>query len=206
MRSRKKYIQKRFITGRIDVQPTGGKPNPIGVTEPLLEQTMEGDFYKELIQEINLSHSYQLYRSTIVLVRKLLENLLIDLLRTRYCMQNVTLFYNPDRKEFLDFYYLVENLKKSSADFTPYTSGFNEEFFNFVTKFRETANANAHALEAFLDKDQFEKDKKKLNHYIKVIKNTIDTIKTSIDFSLCPLKEKKFAGNYKTFKRLSKCQ
>lgn len=170
---------KRFVTGKIVITPSGSKPNPIGITQPLLEQNLGGDFYKELIQEINLAYSYQLYRSTIVLVRKLLENLLIDLLRTKYGMKKIELFYNTDQSRFLEFHYLVKNLNNSKADFAPYTSGFDDKFFNFITKFRESANSSAHALESFMDKSEIENDKTKLNHYIKVIKNAINMIKSS---------------------------
>jgi len=170
---------KRFITGKIEIQPSGGKPNPIGITEPLLEQSLEGDFYKELIQEINIAYSYQMYRSTIVLLRKLLENLLIDLLRTRYGMKNAEFFYNTEQKRFLEFYQLIDKLNKSRADFSPFTSGFDDNFFQFINRFRENANSNAHALESFYDKEEIEKDKKKLNHNIKIITNSISAIKNS---------------------------
>ena len=53
-----KIYPQRFVTGQMDIQPSSEKPNPIGITEPLLEQILEGEFYKELIQEINRSYSY----------------------------------------------------------------------------------------------------------------------------------------------------
>ena len=120
-----------------------------------------------------------MYQSTTILLRKLFENLLIDLLRTKYGSQKVEFFYNTEQNRFLEFYQLIKKIKKQRADFAPYTSGLNDDFFNFINKFRENTNSNAHSLESFIEKEEIEKDKSKINHCIKIIKNTIDVIKSS---------------------------
>ena len=108
---------KRFVRGQIDKTPTGGIPKSIGITEPLIEQSLAGEFYKDLIQEINLSYSYQLNRSTLVLIRILLQNLLIDLLRTKFGTSRLELFYNKDRGQFYEFFKLLENLSSNKTEF-----------------------------------------------------------------------------------------
>lgn len=68
------------------------------------------DFYKDLQAEINKAYNYGLYSSVFVLVRKLFENLVIDLLREKYGMENIDLFFNFSKSRFHNFNILIETL------------------------------------------------------------------------------------------------
>jgi len=53
------------------------------IPEYLLIQVFSDEFYKILVQNINLAYRYGLYTAAMVLIRKILENLLIDILRKK---------------------------------------------------------------------------------------------------------------------------
>ena len=56
-----------------------------------------------------------MYQSTTILLRKLFENLLIDLLRTKYGSQKVEFFYNTEQNRFLEFYQLIKKNKETKS-------------------------------------------------------------------------------------------
>lgn len=169
---------KRFMNGIIQIQPSGSEPiSQQRISEPLIDHSL-GEFYDELIDEINLTHAYGLHRSTSILLRKLFETLLIELLRIKFGSQRIDLYYNEKKHQFRGFYNLIKNLKSVQNEFNPITSGLDGNFFEFLEKFRETANSNVHNLESYFDKSLLENDKEKMNHIILVIKNAITKIKS----------------------------
>jgi hypothetical protein len=123
-------------------------------------------FYSDLIKEINMAYSYFLYTSTYVCLRKLFENLVIELLRTRYGTAELPLYYDANRGRFQDFSILLDNLRGKSADFRQYTTGIDDHFFSFITDLRERANSNAHSIDVIREPKYFEDNKDMLNQYI----------------------------------------
>ncbi len=70
-------------------------------------------FYRDLIDLINKCYSYGIYPAVLVFSRKLLENLLVDILRKKYGMQNVELFFDTKRRRFRSFNELLKNFEES---------------------------------------------------------------------------------------------
>jgi len=77
------------------------------------------DIYNEIRSEINGSYRKHYFTGMYVLIRKLLENLLIDSLRSYYTLQNSEKFWNQDQGRFLTFEMLKKNfnLMKDESDF-----------------------------------------------------------------------------------------
>ena len=122
-------------------------------------------FFSRLIDEINAAYSKLLYTSTYVCLRKLFENLLIELLRARYGTTRVDLYYWADRRRFHDFSVLIENLEDNIGDFAEYTREFNAQFFTFIRSFAEQSNRTAHSIDIIEDPDALEKTKDLINQY-----------------------------------------
>ena len=119
------------------------------------------NFYQTLIQEINETYTNSTYTSTLILCRKLVENLLIDLLRKKYgrkSKDDVEIYYNPHEGRFHEFTYLVKNLESRKSDFK-IDLDLIEEFLRLVTPFRQGANSKAHSLIYFI------KNKEDLSRY-----------------------------------------
>jgi len=160
-----------------------------GATMPVLLPTMKTkyldiekfphDFYKELIDQINACYQYKLYPATQILIRKLLENCLIDVLRRRYGMANVNLFYSVHKGYFNDFSTLLETALTNIKDFVHVKDSFNEDLVKQIDTFREQGNSSAHninldAQEVLLGLDE---NRSKLNFIVKSLFRTIDNIK-----------------------------
>lgn len=75
-------------------------------------------FYNKLKTEINLGYKLGLYSSVVVLCRKLVENLLIDILRKKYPRNkkgNLKLYFDKNGGRFHDFGILIDNLEKTEG-------------------------------------------------------------------------------------------
>lgn len=167
----------RIVKGQIRISSDKGKETELRLTENLIEQSMNNEFYRSLVSEINTAYAYDLFRATHVLLRTLFENLIFKLLKTKF--QSKSDMYLKKNGLPLDFSRLIENFKNNKEEFVPHGGKvFDEEFFSFLDKFREKANASTHILEAYLSKDQLNQDKNKMNHYIKVINAIIEDVKT----------------------------
>lgn len=122
----------------------------------LIEIEFKDFFYDPLIREINLTHRFELFTSTMFLARKLLENLVIEILRIKYppnVKGNLEIYYNTDEGRFHDFTILLKNLEERKEDFVVDVNIITE-FISLVKPFRPRANANAHSIIIVSNKDE----------------------------------------------------
>lgn len=167
---------KRLVTGTVLIQPSGDRIIPLSrMTDIFVEQSLKEEFFVKLIQEINDAYSYELYRSTHILLRTLFENLVFKLLKKKFPQDDSV--YLTKKGYALEFSKLIDNLKEKRHEFTLYAKLLDDDFFSFLDEFREKANASTHILEVYLDKPKIDKDKNKINHYIKIL----DHITTEIN-------------------------
>lgn len=136
--------------------------------------TLPDDFYRELVNQINKCYRYKLFSVLRILVRKLLENLVIDLLRKRYGMQNVDIFYDADRGRFHAFSYLLEQVENRLQDFQAISPSFDKDFIRTLQKYRETGNSNAHSIDVFVDQESVDEDREEINHAVKMLVRMIE--------------------------------
>ena len=105
-------------------------------------------FYQELASEINACYAAGAYTSVLILSRKLIENLLIDVLRKKYgdeAKKDVEMYYRTDSGRFHDFNTLLRHLNKQKVDFEV-DEEILKEFFKLVRPFRKSANKKAHSI------------------------------------------------------------
>jgi len=95
----------------------------IPVVDMFIEVTwLPDDFYKRLVDEINYLYINQFPMSLSILIRKLLENLIIDILRKKYGTHDLQLYYDSSRGRFHDFSVLLKNLDSKKEEFHYITS------------------------------------------------------------------------------------
>lgn len=111
------------------------------------ENDIPDPFYKELIRLINKCYVYEIYPAVLIFSRKLLENLLIDILRKKYGMQHLELFYDKKRRRFLSFNDLLKNFEDKLNDFKIIVPNLDKELIRKINEFREAGNSSAHSLE-----------------------------------------------------------
>ncbi|MHA1863237.1 MAG: hypothetical protein ACTSWA_05660 [Candidatus Thorarchaeota archaeon] len=102
------------------------------------------DAYRDLVNEINFCFANQACAATIVLTRKLVENLIVDILRKNYGMAGLDLFFEKGKHRFRGLSELIANLRSNVADFD--TFGLKKRHITTMEKLREEANANAHSI------------------------------------------------------------
>jgi hypothetical protein len=127
------------------------------------------DFYEKLIDEINRAYAYQMPMALSITVRKLLENLVIDILRKKYGTAHLELYYNPSRRRFNDFSVLLQNLDAKKGDFHYISSSLDRSFISDLNRYRETGNSGAHSIDTNLTIEQFAADKDKINYLVRLL-------------------------------------
>ena len=100
--------------------------------------------YAELVSEINTCFDSESYSATIVLVRKMVESLVVDLLRAMFGMASVDLFFLKSQHRFRNLSELIKNLREHIQHYEPY--GLRKRSFRTIEKLREDGNANAHSV------------------------------------------------------------
>ena len=103
--------------------------------------------YKDLIEETNNCYLHNLPTATFILSRKIIENLIIDIMRKKFSSANGQLmkYYDVSHKRFLDFSKLIDNLKNEENAFVGYESTI-KNVVEISNKLRETANSSAHSI------------------------------------------------------------
>ena len=148
------------------------------ISDLLLTTDLKDPYYSRLKSEINKAYHFKLYTATLVLVRKLFENLIFDLFRSCYGMDRLDLFYNEDRGMHHSLGILIYNLKQNIDDFKVYTHAFHKDkdFFKFLDEMKENCDANTHSIDILPDPDKINSWKSSINKYSELIIRTIEII------------------------------
>lgn len=134
------------------------------------------NFYKKLIEEINFQYETKHSMSLSVLIRKLFENLIIDILRKKYGAQGVSKYYDTSRGRFYDFSVLLKNMGSNISDFRPISSNLDQKFISELNKYRETGNSGAHSIDVNLTIEEFTANKKRINYSVSLLIRILDQI------------------------------
>lgn len=126
-------------------------------------------FYRDLIDLINKCYSYGIYPAVLVFNRKLLENLLVDILRKKYGTQNVELFFDTKRRRFRSFNELLKNFEENLDDFIPIIPHLNSNFIKKVNIFREAGNSSAHTFELNIQRSWLDENRDDLEYVVKTL-------------------------------------
>lgn len=161
-----------FLSGEEVSLPTV----PLFTKKYLDVKVLPGDFYIEIQEQINKAFTYGILPAVQILSRKFLENLIVDILRKKYSMQRIELFYDTSRRRFHGFEVLLKNLHDRIDDFIAISPEFNDEFLKKINIYREQGNSSAHTIELSIDKGDLEKDGKDLEYIIKLLVKVLNSI------------------------------
>jgi len=109
-------------------------------------------FYDSLEDEINLAHSNPgLPNAVLVLSRKLIENLVYNLLEYKFGkMKRIDLYYDVHQMRAHDFSILLQNLQANKSQYDVDQQEQIDEFLEKVKPFRRDANSKAHKVTEYL--------------------------------------------------------
>ena len=104
-------------------------------------------FIKSHIIETNKAYTFGCYTAAFILCRKIVENLLTDIVRHKYPpnkKENVELYYDTGRRRTKDFSEIISNLRARSNDFGPDRT-LLERMLNRADQFKDDANNKTHS-------------------------------------------------------------
>jgi PHP family Zn ribbon phosphoesterase len=129
------------------------------------------EFYETLIRDINKCYRIGVDDATFVLTRKLLENLVIDLLRRQYgdSKEGVELYYSIENGQFKKFSDLLQNLEDKMDDFAHFSNRMDTELVTEMDEFRDSANSDAHSIEVDRTEEEMER-------FSQIATNATDTL------------------------------
>lgn len=175
-----KKVKKRFK--KADKKIKVEKPK---AEEPVLEglETLFIDFSKKypdvfyfpLEQEINRCYGLNLLNACLVLSRKMVENLIYNLLEKKFS-KDINLRWNTVQNRPLDYSALVDNLRDRKKSFTPEQTRLIDKFLSLECPFRRDANSKAHNIMEYID-DKTVLDKLKIPEIIELLLKLIDKIR-----------------------------
>lgn len=143
-------------------------------------KTYPSDLYHKLQKDINLAYTYEIYTAVLILIRKLIENLIIDILRKRYgfgSKEKVNLYFNTDRRQFRPLNTLIRNLdlKIREGDFNVFPQ-MDKDLIKEINIYRDVGNRGAHTIEVDLRKDDMKKYEEKLEFVLNVLIHTLSSL------------------------------
>ena len=97
--------------------------------------------------EMNRAYTAKCYTSVFILCRKMLENLLADIIRRKYPQnrrENIELYFDLSQTRTRDFSDILANLRKKVLDFGP-DKPLLERILNRCDLFKDDANNKAHS-------------------------------------------------------------
>lgn len=102
-------------------------------------------FLRKHIAEINRAYTKRCYTCVFVLTRKVLENLIVGILRTKY-PANRELYFDTTRGRNHDFSVVLDNLYKKRQEFDNERKEAIERLHQKLKPFKRDANDKAHSL------------------------------------------------------------
>lgn len=141
--------------------------------------TFPDDFYRDLVHLINKAYQAELNAIVPILTRKLLENLLVDVLRSYYGLQDITIFFDRDHGRFHDFGLLIDNAKARLEDFTGFKDLMNKELLAKLDEYRERGNASAHSMTVTIGRDDLDKNRDEMTQIIKQLFKLLSVLNTA---------------------------
>lgn len=134
-------------------------------------------FYDRLEDEINTAYSDpRLPNATLMLSRKLIENLVYNLLEYRYGGKQINLYYDTSNMRAHDFSVLLYNLNHHKPDFDVDLHEKIDKFLGMAHKFRLDANSKVHRVMDYLD-SQRQLKKLKIPEMVEILLRLIERVK-----------------------------
>jgi len=107
-------------------------------------------FYRPLEEEINQTVISNLPNATLMLSRKLVENLLYNLLERRFS-DKIILWYDTRQRRANDFSVLMKSLQDNKKKFSPDEQELIDKLLSLLKPFKREANSKAHKVIQYLD-------------------------------------------------------
>jgi Mn-dependent DtxR family transcriptional regulator len=119
-------------------------------------ESLKDKRYEELIAEINGSYRYRIYSGTMVLTRKLLEDMIFQILKTHYVGVENDMYYDQENGRHYSFDDLITNLKDGVPTLRQYARELDRDLVEDIRDLKEKGNSGAHALRVNFSEEEME--------------------------------------------------
>lgn len=113
----------------------------------LIDYNTSSAFKKGHIDELNRAYTYGCYTSTFILARKIIENLIIDILKMKYPENeraNKEIYFNIEQRRYHDFEVILKNFKNKKHEFGTEITAV-ERLCNLAGALKDDANKKTHS-------------------------------------------------------------
>ncbi len=111
----------------------------------ILSFSTEDHFIQRHIKEINKTYNVKCYTATFILCRKVMENLIIDILRKKFPKER-GIYEDTKTHRYLDFSVVLDNLYKRKNKFNTRAHNAIDRLKQKATPFKKDANNKTHSL------------------------------------------------------------
>lgn len=114
-------------------------------------------FINKHLKEISKNYYYGCYNSALILSRKVLENLIIQILKNKYpnnTKEEKSLYYNTSKRRFQDYEFVLKNLYDKRNDFDIDKPKIIERLYQKCKIIKGDMNDNTHALYFFIESEK----------------------------------------------------
>jgi hypothetical protein len=135
-------------------------------------------FYDRLEEEINIAYSNpNLPNAALMLSRKLIENLVYNLLEYKFSKQKrIDLYYDVHQRRAHDFSVLLKNLQTNKSQYDIDQLDIIDKFLETVKPFKRDANSKVHKVIEYLDSTS-QLDKFQIPEMTQMLLKLIDRVK-----------------------------
>jgi len=113
--------------------------------------------YEKLVADINESYRYHIYDGTMVLTRKLFENMVFEILRGEYSGKDTQMFFDQENQRHYHFDELLNNFKIGVPDLKRFTKeGLDREMVEDIRDLKEKGNKGAHSIRVDFEEGEVE--------------------------------------------------
>ncbi|WP_162138517.1 DUF2321 domain-containing protein [Halorubrum aidingense] len=133
------------------------------------ETEVEGQFYPDLISEINLSYRVQADHATLILNRKLIESLLTDILKAEFGYENVDVFFDGERSQFYGLKQLIKRFKENEAELSKHSGSLGEDLYRQIRVLKHDGDAAAHVIEDTIQEEELQEKSGTATRVVKVL-------------------------------------
>lgn len=113
----------------------------------LIDYDTEDYFIKGHIDELNKAYTHGCYTGTFILARKIVENLIIDILVAKFSertKENKELYFDTRQGRFKDFSVILESIRKKKDAFGSDNKA-AERLYNLAKKLKDDTNDKTHS-------------------------------------------------------------
>ena len=142
------------------------------------DRDIDGQFYPNLVYEINLCYSVKADDATMVLTRKLVENLLLDIIRGRFGMDSIELFYDPDYGQHKGLKELIRVFDENQNEFDQFSTAHEGEIVERLNKLKTSGDASAHSIESSINEEILSSRSEDATRVVKLLFRLRNEIKT----------------------------